>query len=573
MTLNSFKSSRYFLFVLSLFLLNCKENQESSTKFINAYQKTIIPQQNQNSSNLKLENWFVKDMVEDTLPGTSLQKLVDTINVRKIKNKDTVIIAVLDSPLDIYHNDLKDFIWVNRDEVPDNNKDDDNNGFIDDINGWNFQGLKDGSQNIFVNYEYTRILRKYKDRFENQNIKIGSEDSIAFTTYLQAKAAYKEQVKFAAEDTVYGNMLSRVSLEAKKTLAKYFKNEEYTISSLDSLKSLYPKDTTLQNNILTRSNFIKYGFTDRYISNYKLKSQERFNKMLNLAYDDRKAIADQSENIVDSKYGNNVLNNNVDLLDHSTRVAGIIANFKKYCPGLDFSKVIKIMPVVISGYGDEHDKDIALAIRYAVDNGAKIINMSFSKKFSMHKEWVDTSFEYAAKHNVLIVSSAGNDSKNLDSTENHFPTDKKDEISKISNNFLLVGASSSTLNEKLIPSFSNYGKKKVDIFAPGYKVASLLPNNKIKIDSGTSLSSGLVSGIAAIIYAYFPEISVEDLKKTLLITATKYHQNVMVKSKEGEKSIPFKDLSKSGGVVNALDAFLTVKEMFQESDSSNLRRK
>ena len=219
---------------------------------------------------------------------------------------------------------------------------------------------------------------------------------------------------------------------------------------------------------------------------------------------------------------------------------------------------VKMMAVRSVSDGDEYDKDVALGIRYAVDNGAKVINTSFGKDFSPNKEWVYDAIKYAAKNDVLIVNAAGNAGKNID-VEKTFPNDAPDLVNEIADNFLTVGAMSANNNEELPAGFSNYGKKNVDVFAPGVKIHSTFSDNRYEKISGTSMASPATAGVAALVRSYYPELSASQVKHIIMNSGTKI--DLMV-TKPGSKSgenpkgelVPFADLSVSGRVVNAYNA-------------------
>ena len=494
-----------------------------------------------------LKVWQYKDVVIDTVPGISLNRAYNTI--LKKKTGKEVIIAIIDSEIDIQHKDLQQSIWKNQDEIPKNGLDDDNNGYVDDVYGWNFLGNDKGENSNFTSYEYVRIIKEFNKKSKNSSLL----DSTIFRSYDKALLKYNAQMKFAQKDIDYANMLLRSMANVKNKLSIYFKDDSYTIHHLDSLKEVYPKDKNLQRYILIRSNFIKYGYSQEFMNTYKLKATERVNKLLNLEYNDRIIVGDNPSDLSDVNYGNNVVNGNVDLFTHGTEVSSLIANMG--------SKYIKIMSIPISPFGDEHDKDISLAIKYAVDNGAKVINMSFSKGFSIHKSWVDEAFKYAEKHNVLIVSSAGNSKYNLNKKYNYYPTDETNDNIEISDNFILVGGTTRHLNENIFYYNSNYGSKDIDVFAPGENIYVMLPKNDYKYNSGTSLSSSIVSGVAGLLYSYYPSLNVSEIKNIIMESGLKYYFNVKTPTQEDKsKTTPFNQLSKSGKVVNAYNAFVMAEE-------------
>ena len=540
---------RFFNIILFFFLLGCNPKNENNKVHIIESIGLIKSK----SEDLKeKENWYFKDVIKDTIPGISLNKSLNYLKNQKIR--DTIIIAVIDRPIDLNHKDLKNHIWINKNEIPSNNIDDDGNGYIDDINGWNFKGTEDGKQIEYVQNESTRIIRKFDERFKNDSTGItGREDSLNYALYKEAKSIYQAQNKTLKKDIAYIKMLDSLRQATKNSLSKYIPNQDFTIENLDSLKNVRPGDVLLQDDIIRMTNFLKYEITDEYIKNYKLINDKTASILLNTDFNDRQLLGDNPEDIEDKTYGNNILNTNVENATHAIRVAGVIIGVGDKHTFLN--KSIKIMPIVTSAEGEVHDKDLALGIRYAVDNGAKVINMSFSKQLSMHKDWVKDAYQYASKNDVLIISSAGNEAENLDENNNYYPNDTDIKGIEITDNFLLIGASTYTADESLLAQFTNYGNRDVDIFAPGYEIKTMVPNNTYKIDSGTSLSAALVSKVAALIWSYYPNLKASEVKQILMKSGTAYYIDVEVRQKDGSKKlIPFSSLSKSGKILNAYNA-------------------
>ena len=491
------------------------------------------------------KNWHFKDIEIDTLLGISLNRAYDSLLINK-KGKD-VVVAVIDMPIEINHQGLSNYIWKNKNEIIGNNIDDDKNGYIDDINGWNFLSNKSGDTNEFVNYEYTRILKKFQDK-KNQY-----KDSIYFKIYRKAKQKHQERLVYAKEEVEYIYNIFKWKNEAEEIISVYLKKSKHNLKSLDSLKKIHLKDKKLEEAILKKSNFIKYGFSDKYIDDYKLKAEERINKLLNLNYNDRQIQGDNPELITDINYGSPNFKVNTVLLDHGTKMTGVVVN-------IAIRDEIKIMPIAISAYGDEHDKDIALAIRYAVDNGAKVINMSFAKEFSLKPKLVLDAIKYAEKNNVLLISGAANENQNIENKDIHwFPNDHSyfNNV-EIANNFMKVGSSGVYLNNKLKSSFSNYSKEEVDLFAPGEYIYSTFPKNKFDIIyGGTSSATAITSGVAALLYSYYPNLTASQVKQILMDSGLEYKIEVSTPTKEDKKKMtPFNELSKSGKVLNAYNAFI-----------------
>lgn len=501
------------------------------------------------------KSWYHKDLVEDTIPGISLDKAYRDILYNR-KGKE-VIVAVIDTKLDIHHEDLKDQIWVNTDEIPDNNIDDDKNGYIDDINGWDFLSNSKGEFVKYANLECMRVIRKFDsifaDKTEANISKIQKEN---FAIYQRAKKEYLHR-KDEAEDYIKhaDNWLNDYYPNAKKTLKKFFPNGEYNILQLDSLLIIKANDSVESHHIKVIRSAMKYDITPEYYAKWRDITKDELNIMLNFKFNEREMIGDNPEDISDTYYGSNKVYGDVPF-QHATEVAGVLAAARKNNLGIKgISDNIKIMPVVMVASGDEHDKDVALAIRYAIDNGASIINMSWGKSFSLHKEWVYDAIKYAAEKDVLLVTGSGNSNENSDN-EISFPNDYVDK-KEIVDNFIVVGASGYFLDKRLTASFSNYGKKTIDIFAPGNKIYTTEANKEYVYSRGTSLASPIVAGVGALIRSYYPDLSATQVKQIILQSGMSYDMNVRVYQKdETQKLVPFSELSKSGKIVNAYNALI-----------------
>ncbi|MEO1655581.1 MAG: S8 family serine peptidase [Bacteroidota bacterium] len=279
--------------------------------------------------------------------------------------------------------------------------------------------------------------------------------------------------------------------------------------------------------------------------------ENQLNYGLNPEFDPRDIVGDDYSNTQERNYGNNeVIGPDAT---HGTHVSGIVGALRDNDLGMNgIAQDVKIMVLRTVPDGDERDKDVANAIRYAVDNGARIVNMSFGKDFSPEKSVVDEAVQYAEKKGVLLIHAAGNDGENIDEAPNYptrFYLNKKE-----ASNWIEVGASSwGNDGATFVASFSNYGKRKVDIFAPGVDVYSTVPGQKYKNENGTSMAAPVVSGVAALLMSYFPELTYDKVKDIILKSARKYSQSV---KKPGEDSVEtsFEDLSSTGGVVNAYEA-------------------
>lgn len=377
----------YILIILLSFFFSC--NKIMDYEYIpvchNSISKKSITEKD-------LKTWYLKDIVDDSIPGISLIKAYKTI--LKNKKSNQVIVAVIDQVIDINHKDLKQNIWINTNEIPNNNIDDDKNGYIDDINGWDFLGNKEGVDNKYMHYDYVRMVKAYDSVFKDKEMNdIALKDSLNFIKYNYSKSKLSRKIKSVPEEIEYANNVSKWKNEAKTPIIKHFNygnDVKFSTKILDSLKTLHPKDSVLQKKIQVLSGFIANGYTDEYLESLKKNAAELLQKQLNIEYNEREFLGDNPNDINDINYGYGYgkVNNNVDIYSHGTIVTGVI---------LKDTPEIKIMPLSILGHGSSYDKDIAIAIRYAVDNGAKVINMSFGKMNSLHKEWVDDAIRYAEK--------------------------------------------------------------------------------------------------------------------------------------------------------------------------------
>jgi cell wall-associated protease len=483
-----------------------------------------------------LQRWSHLDLVKDSIPGMSVDKAYGEL----LKNKKStkVIVGVIDSGVDIEHEDLQSVIWTNSKEIAGNGIDDDKNGYIDDIHGWNFLG--DATDE---NLELVRIVKKGDD---------GTE------AYKLAKADLDEQ----RSEALMGKQQVDFIFNAKKAVADYLKKENYTAAEVKAIDAT--GNTSLaQSKMVMMSVIAQTGPNfEEELNAYKDQVDDQLKYNLNTEFDGRKVVGDNPEDIKDKKYGNN----NVMGLDkndalHGTHVAGIIAAVRGNAKGGDgVANNVDIMAIRAVPNGDEYDKDIALAIRYAVDNGAKVINGSFGKSYSPHKDWVFDAIKYAASKDVLIVHAAGNDGMDIDIDENkNYPNDTADGKTEFADNVLTIGALNTSYTSALVAPFSNFGTVNVDVFSPGMKIYSTVPNNKYKYEQGTSMASPNVAGVAALIREYYPKLSAKQVKQIIMDSGTPFTSEVVLG--EAKEKRAFATASKSGKMVNAYNALLMAEKM------------
>ncbi len=504
------------------------------------------------------KTWGAADLLTDTIPGMSVNKAyAEILNNRKGQK---VIVGVIDSGIDIEHEDLKDIIWVNKDEVPGNGKDDDNNGYIDDIHGWNFLG-----DIVAENMEYVRYLKKLGPKFEGKTeASVSSVDRADFELYKKAKAEYDKDFQDAnASKARYTEILSQLK-PAHAAFSKKLGKENYTKEELAAIQNP-TADEQQQIGILTQM----LNFGDSVPEVIKQLGdgidyfEGRIDTHFNIEKDFRSVLGDNPDDINDRSYGNG----DVDGPDpkkedarHGTHVAGIIAAQRNNGIGMNgVAANVEIMVVRAVPDGDEYDKDIALAIRYAVDNGAKVINTSFGKYYSPHPEWVWDAIEYASQKDVLIVNAAGNEGLNLDTIQ-VYPNDQKGTDAEVGDTFITIGALNYKYGGEMIASFSNYGKSNVDAFAPGVKIWSTTPLNTYEYLQGTSMAAPAVSGVAALIRSYYPKLSAKQVKE-ILINSGLSSKTPVVLGGDPSNTDNFTNISKGGKMVNLYNAIIMADKM------------
>ena len=495
------------------------------------------------------KNWQLLDPTINKIYGVGADQ---AFNALKDKTSVPVIVAVIDSGVDINHEDLKDIIWTNTKEIPGNGIDDDGNGYVDDVNGWSFLGGKNGDIDNEAT-ELARIYYKMKSRFESiDSTKLSEEVLKDFAEYKKIKNEYKKELK---NDE---NQVSQINIIAD--FIERVKKQNNGVFSKATLKTYTPENNFDKKIILVLKLFFATGmdskeFEDEIIEGKKMYDGKIKYCKMNSDSIRHLIVGDDVNNPNEKFYGNN----NVSGPDpmHGTHVSGIIAAIRNNVKGMDgIANNVKIMVVRAVPNGDERDKDIANAIRYAVDNGAKIINMSFGKYYSPDKKVIDDAVQYALSKDVLLIHAAGNESNNED-VKQSFPS-RYLYSNIIATNWLEVGANSYKKSTKLVAQFSNYGKTHVDIFAPGVDIYSTLPGNKYGYESGTSMAAPSASGVAAIIRSYFPELTAADVKELLIKTAIPFKKKVLVPNdiSKGKSKVKVKmsELCVAGGIINVNNA-------------------
>lgn len=502
-----------------------------------------------------LKMWWQKDLELDSIPGIGLERTYKELI--KGKKGEEVIVAVLDTKIDIDHEDLKSQIWINEDEIPNNGIDDDDNGYVDDTNGWNFLGNSKGEDTLYQFSEFMRILNTYNKRFEIESLEtLKDDEKKLYLSYQKAKKEFETKRKKALEEKLSSDSLTMEYYAGRDALKKYLE-KGFTSEQLDSLGK---KDTSLTKFTDLFKDIVAYNISEDDITYSSKYFKEKLDRDLNLSYDENAVREDNVLDFSDSIYGNPVIKGEVPF-EHSILVSGPLAAKRNNSKGLEgFSNQIKIMPIVMIATGAHHDKDLFMALKYAVNNGAQIVNMSWGKDYSLQEKYVFRAMKYAEKNDVLLVMAAGNNRVNIDKIQ-RFPRDYNENGLVVSTT---IKSSSHTkkIDSTLVAQFSNYGRSNVDIFAPGAEIYTTNSKNTYRFGKGTSYSVPMVAGTAALLKSYFPELTAIQLKEIILKSGTKL--DIMVKrpgDDEGAPLVPFSSLSKTGSILNTYAAFKYAMEL------------
>jgi len=501
------------------------------------------------SDSVSVYHWIHLDPTDDQVAGAGIYKAYQLLEGRP---STSVLVAVIDSGFDLDHEDLNNRFWMNKDEIPENGIDDDKNGYVDDTFGWNFIG--GSSENVvFDTYELTREYLRLKEKYKDVTEGRGDE----YDYWLNVKENY-EMGRTEAEIAMakYHDILNNIP-RYYDLLENYLDVDSLSyelISAINSEDSVIVEAASLIGKLIryfgdyTSVNSLIEAMKKGY-SHYEYELEYGFNT----EFDPRSVVDDNYLDKRERYYGNNRVNDYSGMMGgHGTHVAGIIAAIRDNDIGaIGIADNVKIMALRTIPNGDERDKDVANAIYYAVNNGAKIINMSFGKSYSPDRQIVEKAIRYAEKKDVLIVHAAGNDAENKDLKIN-FPTRQFIKGRREASNMIEVAANTKNFNENLPAKFTNYGKSTVDLFAPGVFIYSTIPEDNYKASSGTSMASPVVAGVAALLRSYFPELTAREIKEVLLQSSVSYEGDVYLPGTKDK--VPFSDLTLSGGIVNAYEA-------------------
>ncbi|WP_420128614.1 S8 family peptidase [Longimicrobium sp.] len=475
-------------------------------------------------------NWHLLDATADRVPGISAERAYREL-LAGLQPRDTVVVAIIDSGIEIDHPDLAGVIWTNAREVAGNGRDDDNNGYVDDIHGWDFLGGRDGRDVDQDTYEVTRLFAACRAGATEAAGEPCSEIQRAFEERRAENQGNLQQIR----------QIEQVVTSVYAALRQHLGTQELTTAAVQGMQTTDPR---LQQARSIYLELASQGFTLDDVVEQRESLEGLMQYGLNPDFDPRNIVGDNYANPNERGYGNAEVEG--PDAGHGTHVAGIVAAMRNGTGVSGVAPAVRIMTLRAVPDGDERDKDVANAIRYAVDNGARVINMSFGKSHSPQKNVVDDAVRYAESKGVLLVHAAGNDGEDLNEAGN-FPNQDYAGGGR-AGNWIEVGASS-WHPENLAASFSNYGRGKVDVFAPGVAILSTVPDAEYGRNDGTSMAAPVVSGVAATLLAYFPELTATQVRQIILESAVRNTAQV-TRPGEGGGQVSFADLSDTGGVVN-----------------------
>ena len=510
-------------------------------------------------------NWFNLDFEQDGVMGISTEKAYNLL--LKGKTNTPVVVAVIDGGVDVHHEDLKDIIWINEKDSATTGKDEDGNGYINDKYGWNFLGNANGENVHYDNLEVTRLVRTLEPKYVSvlPTTPMSGEERREFAEFQKMVTYYANKTQEARFGQINYTGLKHVVDSVVSKIGK----DKPTLADFDKYKA----DGDLEKMALR---IVKKELKDepdfsKFYEDLE-KGVEHFNNQvnyhLNKDFDPRSIIGDDYEDSYERYYGNpDVVGPDAD---HGTHVAGIIGAVRDNDIGIKgVADNVRIMVLRTVPDGDEHDKDVANSIRYAVENGAKVINMSFGKAFAKDKQAVDDAVRFAMENDVLLVHAAGNDGQDNDATPN-FPN--RNYVDSLGINkgeagaWIEVGATQWENNSDLVASFSNYGRRSVDVFAPGVKIHSTMPESKYEDQQGTSMAAPVVAGLAALLRSYYPELPAIEVKRIIMQSVTRVEQRVKVTGPDGRSMrVSMNDICVTGGIVNAYKALQLAEQKALES--------
>ncbi|MCA0377748.1 MAG: S8 family serine peptidase [Gemmatimonadetes bacterium] len=480
-------------------------------------------------------DWHRLAVETDQVPGIGSERALRELLAGR-QPRRTVLVAVIDGGVDTAHTYLAPVLWRNPKETPGNGRDDDGNGIVDDVFGWNVLAGADGKPVHHDTFELTRLYAACRGLPAGRDVPKPSAsgcDSLATAYTAKSREVNGTLAQIRSIESTLQQVTAALQQAMGPGALTRARVERYTPASaqLEQAKRIWLQ---LADNGLGTEEIVE--------AKKAYDGQARYG--LDTLFNPHPAGRVAGDRDVTGP----------DAL-HGTHVAGIIGAVRSAANQVQgVAPNVAIMAVRAVPDGDERDDDVARSIRYAVDNGAQVVNMSFGKGWSPGKAAVDSAVRYAESKGVLLVHAAGNDGENNDVVPS-FPTARRPDGS-VATNWLEVGATSWKGGSKLVAGFSNYGKQRVDLFAPGEDILSTAPGGGVKKESGTSMAAPVVSGVAALLLAYFPTLTPMDVKSIILESVRTFPGLEVEKPGGDGQKVPFAALSRTGGLV---DAYAAVK--------------
>jgi cell wall-associated protease len=498
--------------------------------------------------------WHLKDFSTDGYYGISLDRAYAFLREKGIK-PHSITLGLLDTGIDTTHEDLRSVFWQNRTEIAGNGLDDDNNGFVDDVHGWNFLGGAKGNV-LVTTSEWTRVYWRYMTKYDGKSIDTNSITGFQkyeYTLWLKARSGVVGTGPSKGKLDTMRNYISNVFF-CDSLLQIYIEKQVYNKTTLSDWNATQKREKAAKEFML--SIFEQFEVKDltnatitSELKNYLAGEELKAKNETEAPVDKRRSLTENDDTDPESlRYGNNNIWAGNTM--HGTHVAGIIGAARNNGKGIDgIADAVNLLYVRCTAEGDEYDKDIAAAIHYAAENGAKVINMSFGKSLSPDKPMIDAAVRYAISKDVLIVQAAGNSARNINGFDN-YPNPRFQLSDSIAANWITVGASDCNGHAA---SFSNFGNKIVDLFAPGVAIYSTTPGETSYTSlDGTSMAAPVVSGLAALLREYFPALTAAETKNIIVRSVTIPPQP---KNNTGDQKQEWiKERCISGGIVNAYTA-------------------
>lgn len=536
-----------------------------------------------NSKKETLNNWQNLSPEKDGIYGADVNGAYDFLKGKKSKKKVTV--ALIGTGIDVEHEDLQGSLWINPKEKP-NGRDDNKNGKIDDINGWNYLGNAQGEvlekARTFADREYLRLKDKYSriQHYGDKYVVVSDDEKeLLEVAPPENKPEFDYFNRVVRKESAIGSKYSSIELMkvsriyanglTDKLKAKFPDKEHFSYQDFGSMIDRNDTDTLrmLGMTMISVAFMIQPQATwDKvldYLNNFQppllLKDYQKIEQMNN--FDDRTLIGDDPYKITDTKYGNNIL-----LAENSgegTSYAGIIGAKRSNDMGLDgIADNVQIMTLrTTPSEGEAYPKDVALAIRYAVDNGADIIQMYASASitpFGEQGDWINDALMYAESKGVLIVQPVASKSIDMDKYP-YYPRKEITPAKKLSN---MITVAASDKKGSPVPD-SNFGIKSLDLYAPGKDIYSCYTGNTYREESGSEVAASTVTGVAALIKSYYPDLTAMQIRDIIINNVTdrsgeEVEKQSLNMDQGNAKMIKdlflFEDLCASSGILNAAKA-------------------